>query len=330
MKTPKDLIYVSAMVCLSAVVSQAIGQTALSTPNFPTKAITIVVPFPPGGLTDPIARSVGHSLSETFKQSVVIENKAGASGIIAAEFVKKSAADGHVILMAATGHLTTNPLLFSKLPYETRDFAPITLGVSTPHLLVVPGTSPANTVAEMIALAKAKPKGLTYASQGTGGAGHLLGSLLKTRTGVELEHVPYKGSAPGLLDLVAGRVDFFFDAIVSAGPLARDGRLRALAVASPLRAPLFPNVPTMAEAGVPGVELDATFGFVVPAGTPMPVVRKLNEEIVRALRDPALSKTLVDGGLRVIASSPEEYVAFMQAQRELLAKVIKDSGIRLD
>jgi tripartite-type tricarboxylate transporter receptor subunit TctC len=319
-----------AVVCMGIVVSPAKGQAPSGAQTYPSRAITIVVPFPPGGVTDPIARSVGQTLSESLKQSVLVDNKPGASGIIAAEFVKKSPADGHVILMAATGHLSTNPLLFSKLPYEARDFAPVTLGVSTQHILVVPGSSPANTVAEMIALAKSKPKGLTYASQGTGGAGHLLGALLKTRTQAELEHVPYKGSAPGLLDLVAGRVDFFFDATITAGPLVRDGRLRVLAVASPIRAAHFPNAPTMAEAGYPGVELDATFGFVVPAGTPATVVRKLNEEIVRALREPVLSRMLADGGLRVIGSSPEEYVAFIQSQRERLAKVVKDAGISLD
>jgi len=319
-----------SIVCASIFVSPATGQIPAGTQNYPTRAITIVVPFPPAGVTDPIARSVGQSLSERFRQSVLVDNKPGASGIIAAEFVKKSPADGYVILMAATGHLATNPLLFSKLPYEARDFAPVTLAVSTSHILVVPAGSPANTVAEMIALAKSKPKGLTYASQGTGGAGHLLGALLRMRTQVELEHIPYKGSAPGLLDLVAGRVDFFFDAIVTSAPLARDGRLRVLAVASPIRAAQFPNVPTMAEAGFPGVELDATFGFVVPAGTPAPVVRKLNEEIVRALREPALNRMLVDGGLSVIGSSPEEFAAAIQSQRDKLAKVVKEAGIRLD
>ncbi len=311
-------------------IPSALGQSAANVQNFPSRPITIVVPFPPGGLTDPIARSVGKSLSESLGQPVVVENKAGASGIVAAEFVKKSAADGHVILMAATGHIALNPLLFAKLSYGTGDFAPITLGVATPHLLVVPANLPANTVREMIALAGARPKGLTYASQGPGSAGHLLGALLKSRTQSDLEHVPYKGSGPGLLDLVAGRVDFFFDAIVSAGPLARDGRLKVLAVASPVRAPGFPNVPTMDEAGYSGVELDATFGFVAPAGTPRPVILKLNQEILRALRDPALNRLMVDSGLRVIGNSPEEYLAFIYAQRDSLAKVVKESAIRLD
>jgi tripartite-type tricarboxylate transporter receptor subunit TctC len=298
--------------------------------GFPSRPMTIVVPFPPGGLTDPIARAVAQSLSDTFKQPVVVDNKAGASGIIAAEFVKKSPPDGHVILMAATGHIALNPILFSKISYDVRDFAPVTLAVATPHLLVVPASLSAANVAEMIALAKSNPKGLSYASQGPGSAGHLLGELLKSKTNVRLEHIPYKGSAPGLLDLAAGRVDFFFDAIVSAGPMARDGRLRALAVASSVRAAQMPNVPTMAEAGFPGVELDAAFGFVVPAGTPAPVVRRLNEEIVRTLRDSTLNRTLVDQGLRVIGNSPEEYSAFIQEMRERLVKVVKDAAIRLD
>jgi tripartite-type tricarboxylate transporter receptor subunit TctC len=185
-------------------------------------------------------------------------------------------------------------------------------------------------VAELVALAKSKPGGLSYASQGTAAAGHLLGEMLKSRTQGRFEHIPYKGSAPGLLDLAAGRVDFFFDAIVSAGPMARDGRLRALAVASPVRAAQMPNVPTMAEAGFAGVELDAAFGFAAPAGTPVAVVRRLNEEIVRVLRDPTLGRTLTDQGLRVIGNTPEEYLAFILATRESLAKVVKDAAIRLD
>jgi tripartite-type tricarboxylate transporter receptor subunit TctC len=298
--------------------------------NFPSRSMTIVVPFPPGGLTDPIARSIAQHLAEVFKQPVLVDNRAGASGIIAAEFVKKSPPDGHVIWMAATAHLAINPMLFAKIPYEARDFAPVTLGVSTPQILVVAASNPANTVAELIELAKNRPSGLTFASQGTGGGGHLLGELLKARTQTRLEHVPYKGSAGGLLDVAAGRVDFFFDAIVSALPMARDGRLRVLAVASSKRQALIPNVPTMAEVGYPSVELDATFGFVVPAATPGPIVRRLNEEIVRALRDPTLNRTLAERGLNVIGSTPEEYAAFIESQRQRLTAVIKDAGIRAD
>ena len=323
-------LWITAICCASMVVSLAHGQTPSSLSAFPSKPITIVVPFPPGGVTDPIARALGQSLSESLKQPVLVDNRAGASGIIAAEYVKKAAPDGHTIWMAATAHLSTNPMLFSKLPYEARDFAPVTLGVATPHILVVPASSPATTVSELVALAKSTPAGLTFASQGTGGGGHLLGELLKTRTQVRLEHVPYKGSAPALIDVAAGRVNFFFDAIVTALPLVRDGRLRVIAVASANRLALLPNAPTMAESGFPGVELDASFGFVVPAATPTPIIRKLNEEIVRALREPGLNRWLAERGLIVIANTPEEYAAFIHSQRELLGKVVKDSGIRID
>ena len=254
----------------------------------------------------------------------------GATGIIAAELVRKAPPDGHMIFMPATGMLSLNPILFAKNPYETRDFAPVTLAVSTPHLLVVPASSPANSVAELVALARSRPSGLSYASQGTATAGHLLGELFRSRTQARFEHVPYKGSGPGLIDTVAGRVDFFFDAIVSAGPFVRDGRLKLLAVASAQRAPQFASVPTMAEAGFPGVELDAAFGFAVVAGTPPAIVRRLNEEIVKALREPTLNRNLVEQGLRVVANTPEEYAAFIQAQRDMLTRVIKDANIRLD
>jgi tripartite-type tricarboxylate transporter receptor subunit TctC len=298
---------------------------------FPAKPITIIVPFPPGGVTDPVARMVGQRVSENTKQPVVVENKPGASGIIAAEYVKKMPADGYTVLMGFTGSHSVNPTLYSKLPYDpVKDFQPVTPLISTKHVLVVPADSPAKTVKELVDYAKKKPGGLSYASQGVGAGGHLLGEMLKAQTGAPLEHVAYKGSAPAIQDILAGRVDLFFDAIVTALPHIRDGKLRALAVATAERDPRLPNVPTMAEAGFPGIEGDQWFGIFVPAGTPAPVVQKLNEEFIKAVRSPDISKKITDQGLDVYTGTPDEFAAQMRADAAKFGKVVKDGNIRAD
>jgi tripartite-type tricarboxylate transporter receptor subunit TctC len=224
-----------------------------------------------------------------------------------------------------------NPSLYSKLPYDpVKDFQPVTLIISTPHILVVPAESPVKSVADLVALAKTKPGGLTFASQGIGAGGHLLGEMLKAQTKTNLSHVPYKGSAPALQDMLANRVDLFFDAVVTSLPYVREGRLRALAIANKTRSPLLPDVPTMAEAGFPGVEMDQWFGMFVPAGTPQPVVRKLNEEFVRAVRSPDIAKSLADRGLDVVTNTPEEFAAVIRTDTATLGKVVKESGARAD
>jgi tripartite-type tricarboxylate transporter receptor subunit TctC len=315
---------IAAALCLAAPV-QGFAQA------FPTKPITIIVPFPPGGVTDPVARMVGQRMSESIKQPVIIENKPGASGIIAAEQVKRASADGYTVLMGFTGSHAVNPSLYSKLPYDpVKDFQPVTLIISTPHILVVPAESPVKSVADLVALAKTKPGGLTFASQGIGAGGHLLGEMLKAQTKTNLSHVPYKGSAPALQDMLANRVDLFFDAVVTSLPYVREGRLKALAIANKTRSPLLPDVPTMAEAGFPGVEMDQWFGMFVPAGTPQPVVRKLNEEFVRAVRSPDIAKSLADRGLDVVTNTPEEFAAVIRTDTATLGKVVKESGARAD
>lgn len=313
----------------AALLATFAGISAAQT--FPSRPITLVVPFPPGGVTDPVARFVGQKVSESVGQPVVVENKPGAGGLIGAETVKKAAADGYTLFMGHSGTHAVNPSLYSKLPYDpVKDFVPITLMISTAHILVVPAASPANSVSELVAMAKSRPAGLVYASQSVGAGGHLLGEMLKTRTGANLHHVPYKGSAPAIQDILAGRVDLFFDAPITSGPHVREGKLKLLAAASTKRLRWFPDTPTMAEAGYPGVELDFWFGLFAPTGTPQAALHKLHEEFVKALRNPEVVKRFTDQGLDVVTNTPEEFAALIAADTARLGKVVRDSGARAD
>jgi tripartite-type tricarboxylate transporter receptor subunit TctC len=315
---------VAAVVVASVAWStQAVAQA------FPARPITVVVPFPPGGVTDPVARVVGAKVSESVGQQVLIDNKPGAGGILAAETVKRAAADGYTLLMGHAATHAVNLALYSKLPYDpVKDFAPITLMISTSHVLVVHPDSPARSVADLVAMSRTKP--LTFASQGVGAGGHLLGEMFKSVTGGQFAHVPYKGSAPALQDLLSNRVDLFFDAVITAAPHVRDNKLRAIGMPSKNRHRFFPNTPTMAEAGYPSVDLDFWFALYAPAGTPQPVVRRLNDEFVRALRNPEIAKRFTDQGLDVVTSTPEELAALGAADTGRLGKVVRDSGAKAD
>jgi tripartite-type tricarboxylate transporter receptor subunit TctC len=304
---------------------------ALLAQSYPTRPITIIVPFPPGGVTDPVARSVAQKMTESLGQSVLVDNRPGGSGIIGAELVKRAPADGYTIFFGHFGTHAVNPSLYAKLPYDpVKDFQPITTIISTKSLLVVPADSPAKTLAELIALAKSKPGGLTFASQGIGSGGHLQGEMFRAITGARLSHVPYKGSAPALADILASRVDLFFDALVTSGPHVRDGKLRALAITSKTRSALFPDVPTMTELGFPDIEVDAWFGMFAPAGTPAAVVRRLNTEFVKAVRSHDLSKRLTEQGLDVVTNTPEEFAALIARDTVKLGKVVRDSGAKVE
>jgi tripartite-type tricarboxylate transporter receptor subunit TctC len=320
-----------SVLCALAVAAGLVAPVPGFAQAYPSKLITFIVPFPPGGVTDPVARMVGQKMAESVKQSVIVENKPGASGIIASEFVKRAPPDGYTVLMGFTGSHSVNPSLYSKLPYDpVKDFQPVTVLISTKHVLVVPAESPAKSVADLVALAKKSPQGLTFASQGVGAGGHLLGEMLKARTGTNLTHVAYKGSAPALQDMLTNRVDLFFDAIVTSLPYIKDGKLRALAVASPTRAAVLPNVPTMAEAGFPGIEMDQWFGMFVPAGTPAPVVAKLHDELVKAVRAPDVSSKITAQGLDVMTTTPDQFAALIRDESVKLGKVVKDSGAKAD
>ena len=300
--------------------------------EFPSRPITFVVPFSPGGTTDPAARLVAGMVAESVKQPVVVENKAGGAGVPAAMYVKQAAPDGYTVMMGHVGTHAVNASLYSKLPYDpVKDFQPITLMNKSGFVLVVPVESSARNMRELVELAKTKPGGVTFASQGTGTGGHLLGEMLKTQAGAgTFLHVPYKGAGPAATDLIAGRVDMYFDSLALSGRFAREGRARALAIASKTRHPLFPEVPTTAEAGYPGIEYETWFGILAPRGTPDPIVRKLNAEFTRVLKSAAVVKYFSDQGLDALSSTPEEFAQLISTEVARLGKVVQQTGARVD
>jgi len=297
---------------------------------YPGKPIRIIVPYPAGGAVDIIARIVGQPLSEALKQPVIVDNRPGASANIGMELAAKAAPDGYVLLMASNG-IATNMALFPNLAFDgRRDFAPVARIGFAPLVIVVPAASPAKSLKDLIAQAKAEPGKLTYASAGNGSSGHLAGELLKSSAKIDVLHVPYKGGAPAITDLLGERISFMPINPVEVIAHIRSGRLRALAVGSDKRVPLLPDVPTVAEAGLPGFDATVWWGLVAPAGTPRDVVAKLNAETNKALADPAIVGKLGDLGVVVTAGTPEQFAAFIQAQTELWSGVIKAAGIKPD
>ena len=296
------------------------------------KAIRIVVPFPPGGVTDRLARMVAQKMQEGWGQSVVVENRPGASGMIAAEAVAKSAPDGYTLMMGHIGTHAINVSLFSKLPYDpVKDFAPVSLLVSVPNVLLVHPSVPANSVQELVALAKARPGTLNFASPGSGTSGHMSAELFKSLAGIDIVHVPYKGPGPALQDLVAGQVNMLFDTVASSMPQVRGGKLKGLAVTTRERSAIAPDVPTMAEAGVAGYEIAPWFAAYAPAGTPPAVVDKLQAEMARILSLPEVRTAFVDQqGMTLIASSPAELGAHTQREIAKWAQVVKATGAKAE
>jgi tripartite-type tricarboxylate transporter receptor subunit TctC len=289
------------------------------------------VPFPPGGVADPVARMIGDQVGRGLGQSVVVDNRPGGAGIIAADLARQAPADGYTIFMGHAGTHAVNPSLYAKLPYDpVKDFQPVTLLMSTSHVLVVPPDSPARSVADLVALAKSQAGGLSFASQGIGTGGHLLGEMFRMRSGTSLQHVPYKGSAPALADLMAGRVDLFFDAVITATPQIRAGKIRALATASAKRLAILPDVPSMAEAGYPGIEADFWFALFVPAGSPPAVVQRLNQEFGKAMHSPEVKARFSEQGLDIVTSTPEELSALIRADTERLGKVVREAGVKVE
>lgn len=305
--------------------SQAGAQT------YPSRAITMVVPFPAGGTTDILGRFVGQGLSAAWGQPVVIENRGGAGGNIGAAAVAKAAPDGYTLLVGTVGTHAINASLYSKMPYDTvKDFIPVTLIASVPNMLVVTPSLPVNSVAELVAYAKANPGKLNMASSGNGTSIHLSGELFKVMTGVDMVHVPYKGSAPALNDLMAGQVQLMFDNMPSALPQVKGGTLKALAVTTATRSPAMPDLPTVAEAGVPGFEASSWFGVFAPAGTPKEIVDKLQAEIARILKTPEMTERLAQQGAVAVGNTSEEFAAYVQAELTKWAGVVKASGAKVD
>ncbi len=297
---------------------------------YPAKPVRIVVPLPPGGSNDVMARVVAEKLAPALGQPVLVDNRPGASGNIGTELVARSPADGHTLLMANTAHVI-NPSLFAKLPYDPiRDFTAIALMSSANFALVVHPSVPARSVKEFIAVARARPGAITFASAGNGAPHHLAMALLQSMARVELTHVPYKGAGQFVPALVTGEVTSVIGAINSLLPHVQAGRLRMLGMAGNRRAALLPDMPTIAEAGLPGFALDNWGGMLAPAGTPRTVVERLNGEIVRALRDPGVAQRLAAQGIELIPSTPQEFQSLMSAHLAKWAKVVKEAGIKLE
>jgi tripartite-type tricarboxylate transporter receptor subunit TctC len=298
---------------------------------YPSKTITIVVPFSAGGTTDILARIVGQALNTELGQTVVVDNRAGAGGNIGAQAASRATADGYTLFMGTVGTHAINASLYKKMPFDpVKDFAPLTRVANVPNLLVANPAQPFKTVKEMIAYAKAHPGKLNFGSSGGGSSIHLSGELFKSMAQVDMQHIPYKGSAPAVTDLLGNQIGVMFDNLPSAIQHVRSGKLRAIAVTTDKRSPELPDVPTIAEAGVPGYEATSWFGLFAPAGTPPAVLGKLHAAIVKVLADPEVKKKINDQGAEVYTETPEQFAAFIQKESLKWGKVVRDSGASLD
>jgi len=315
---------VAALACVAAPLAHAQGA-------YPTRSVRLVVPFPPGGTTDSLARAAAQKLTEAWGQQVIVDNRPGAGGNIGAELVAHAPPDGYTLLMGTVGTHAINASLYSKMPYDhVKDFAPIILVAVVPNVLVVNPSLPVNSVQELIAYGKANPGKLNFASSGNGTSIHLSGELFKSLTGVQMTHVPYKGSALALTDLVGGQVQLMFDNLPYSLAFIKAGKLKALAVTSTTRAVALPDVPTMVEAGVPGFEASAWFGILAPAGTPRDVVMRTNTEVVKWLASPDAREKLAAQGAIAAGGSPEDFARHIAAETAKWAKVVKESGAKVD
>lgn len=318
----RTLIRASAALAL-AIAAPAFAQTS----GYPDKPIRIVVPYPPGGFNDTLARTVGAKLQAAWGQSVVVDNKPGGATVIGLGAAAKAPADGYTLVILPFS-FAVNPYIFAKLPYDSnKDFTPITLAATTANLLVVPASSPFNSMKDLLAQARSKPGSLSYASTGIGSSNHLSMEKFKQMAGVDITHVPYKGSGPAVTDLIGGQVQVMFDNISNVLPHVKSGKLKALAVTTPARSPLMPELATVSEAGVSGYEVGVWFGIAAPGGTPKPIVDKLNAEIVKILRMPDVKEKFAAQGVDAVGSTVEQFQAHLQAQSTMWEKVVKDAGV---
>ena len=302
---------------------------ALAQP-FPSKPIKIVVPYPPGGFNDTLGRTLADKMQKDWGQTVVVENRPGANTLIGTDYVAKAPADGYTLLVVAFPFAVT-PSLIRNMPYDTlRDFQPIVLAATSPNLLVVNPDMPIHSVQELIAAAKAKPHSLSYASTGNGSSNHISMELFKTMAGVDIVHSPYKGSAPAVTDLLGGQVQVMFDNVPNVLQHVKAGKLRALAVTSARRTPLAPDIPTVAEAGVPGYDLSVWFGVVAPAATPREVVQKINAECLKILAMPDVRERFLAQGVEPVGSTPEQFGEHIRAQMAKWTKVVQDAGVKAE
>ncbi|MBD8658008.1 tripartite tricarboxylate transporter substrate binding protein [Oxalobacteraceae sp. CFBP 13730] len=324
--------FLSTRRTLTLAAASALGLLALTplaaqAQAFPTKAITIIVPFSAGGTTDILARVLGQFISKDLGQPVIIDNRAGAGGNIGTQLVARAAPDGYTILMGTVGTHAINQSLYPKLAFDPiKDFAPLTRVALVPNLLVANPAQPFKTVKELMAYAKANPGKVTFGSSGSGTSIHLSGELFKQMAGVDIQHVAYKGSAPAVNDLLGNHIAIMFDNMPSAIGHVKAGKLRPLAVTTAQRSPALPDVPTIAEAGVPGYEATSWFGLLAPAGTPAPVVTKLNAAILKALADPDVKKKLLEQGAEPAGETPAQFAAFIASETVKWGKIVKQSG----
>jgi tripartite-type tricarboxylate transporter receptor subunit TctC len=317
---------------LAAALALQIGSLGARAQGYPDKPIRMIVGYPPGGGTDVTARILTPKLTEFLGQPVVIENRPGATGITAAGYVAKSPPDGYTLMM---GHVSINaiaPSVFAKLPYDAaKDFAPVILCASVPHFIVVQPSLPVHSVKELIALAKAQPGKLTFPSAGNASTPHLAGEMFKTMAGVDMVHVPYKGTGQSMQDLLAGQHAVAFDTVPAVGPYVRAGRLRPLAVSSVKRLAEFPELPTVAEAGLPGYQMSTWYGVFAPAGTPAAIVSRLHAEIAKVMQAPDVRERLAQIGVDdTVTRSPEEFAALVRADIARYAKIVKETGVHID
>jgi len=302
-----------------------------SSANFPTRPIRFVVPYPPGGTTDIVARGIGMKLAERIGQQVVVDNRGGASTMIGAELVARAAPDGYTILLPTQTTLSINPHVVKKIPYDAiRDFAPITPAVYFPYVIAAHPSLPANTMKELIELAKAKPGTIKYSTPGTASTNHLAGSLLELKAGIKLLHVPYKGSGPALTGMLSGDVDLIITGIATLLPQAKSGKAKIIAVCSEKRLANWPDIPSVGDAGIKGYEGGTWFGVVTTAGTPPAIVQKLNREIVASLASQDLKDRFTALGFEVRTSTPEEFARFIKEDMDRMGQAIRGAGIKLE
>ena len=316
---------VTAIICFTLSVTNALAQ------QYPAKVVKLVVPQTPGGATDVFARKIGQALSEKWGQAVVVENRAGAGGVVGTDVVAKSAPDGYTLLVTYAGSQAINPSLYPKIPFDSvKDFQTIATLASTPFVLIVNPGLAAKDLAEYIALARAKPDALTYASSGNGSVNHLLGEMVKTDAAIKMLHVPYRGVAPAITDVIGGQVDSAFSSVPSVLQMVQTGKVRALAVSSAHRVSAAPDIPTIAEQGFPGFDVNPWWGILAPAGLDMAIVRKINSDVESILRTKEMVDFLATQGAEPLISSPEQFLSMLETDIVKWAKVVKSAGVTLN
>lgn len=317
------------LACSLAAWLAAAPAASAQTDSYPSRPITLIVPFPPGGSADVVIRPVAAKVAEALKQPIVIDNRSGGGGNIAAQSTKQAAPDGYTLFLTNMGVMSINPILTPDMNVDpVKDFQPITPIISFPHILVVPPESPVRTVADLAALAKTKPGGLSFGSQGVGSGGQILGEMFKARLGVPMVHVPYRGAAPAATDIMAGRLDFLFTSYISIGEQAKADKLRIIAIGGLKRIDAAPAIPTMAEAGYPGLDLEMWHGMVAPAGTPAPIVKRLNEEFIKATRSPEILRIVEPQATDVFLTTPEEFGKRIASDTKRLGGIIHAARIK--